>query len=124
LWILRNRKNFRNNFCKPIGSIGNLAGGIAHDFNNILTTVTGYAGLLQQQVEGTHPLMPYVVVRVHSEPSKGSRFDVYLPLCSERMSEDRPVVEFADRLRQIRELLNGKKTDPGHVAKRVTVLGS
>ncbi len=32
-------------------SIGMLAGGIAHDFNNILTTVHGYAELMQMQMD-------------------------------------------------------------------------
>ena len=32
-------------------SIGMLAGGIAHDFNNILTTINGYAELMQMQMD-------------------------------------------------------------------------
>jgi PAS domain S-box-containing protein len=32
-------------------SIGMLAGGIAHDFNNILTTINGYAELMQMQLD-------------------------------------------------------------------------
>ncbi len=41
-------------------AIGNLAGGIAHDFNNILTTMMGYAGLLQMEIDKHSPLGLYV----------------------------------------------------------------
>ncbi len=41
-------------------AIGNLAGGIAHDFNNILTTIMGYAGLLQMEMDKHNPLELYV----------------------------------------------------------------
>lgn len=45
---------------QKLESIGNLAGGIAHDFNNVLTTVTGFAGLLQMKMQGEDPLLAYV----------------------------------------------------------------
>ncbi len=45
---------------QKLESIGNLAGGIAHDFNNVLTTVTGFAGLLQMKMQGADPLLAYV----------------------------------------------------------------
>jgi len=38
-------------------AVGKLTGGIAHDFNNILTTVMGYAGLMQMKIEKDDPLM-------------------------------------------------------------------
>lgn len=41
-------------------AVGNLAGGIAHDFNNILTTMMGYAGLLQMEMDKHDPLGLYV----------------------------------------------------------------
>lgn len=41
-------------------AIGSLAGGIAHDFNNILTTMMGYAGLLQMEMDKHDPLGLYV----------------------------------------------------------------
>lgn len=41
-------------------AIGNLAGGIAHDFNNILTTMMGYAGLLQMEIDKHSHLGLYV----------------------------------------------------------------
>jgi PAS domain S-box-containing protein len=41
-------------------SIGTLAGGIAHDFNNILTTLIGYASLIQAKLDSDSPLRSYV----------------------------------------------------------------
>lgn len=41
-------------------SLGLLAGGIAHDFNNILTAITGYSYLLQQQVSGNEKAAEYL----------------------------------------------------------------
>jgi two-component system, cell cycle sensor histidine kinase and response regulator CckA len=41
-------------------SLGTLAGGIAHDFNNILTTIIGYGGLLQMNMDEASPLNSYV----------------------------------------------------------------
>ncbi len=38
-------------------SIGMLAGGIAHDFNNILTTINGYAELMQMQMDPSDKFM-------------------------------------------------------------------
>ncbi len=45
---------------QKLENIGNLAGGIAHDFNNVLTTVTGFAGILQMKMQPSDPLQPYV----------------------------------------------------------------
>lgn len=41
-------------------AIGTLAGGIAHDFNNILTSLMGYASLMQIKLEEKSPLRAYV----------------------------------------------------------------
>lgn len=45
---------------QKLESIANLAGGIAHDFNNVLTTITGFAGLLQMKMDRSDPLLTYV----------------------------------------------------------------
>ncbi|HEN21065.1 MAG TPA: PAS domain S-box protein, partial [Desulfobacteraceae bacterium] len=41
-------------------AIGTLAGGIAHDFNNILTSLMGYATLIQMKMDKGSPLRSYV----------------------------------------------------------------
>jgi PAS domain S-box-containing protein len=45
---------------QKIESIGMLAGGVAHDFNNILTTMAGYATLLEMKMSKEDPLQIYV----------------------------------------------------------------
>ncbi|MCX7816180.1 MAG: response regulator [Syntrophales bacterium] len=40
--------------------IGILAGGVAHDLNNTIGVVVGYAELLAQKIDGTHPLRRFV----------------------------------------------------------------
>ncbi|NLW36711.1 MAG: PAS domain S-box protein [Syntrophorhabdus aromaticivorans] len=41
-------------------SVGTLAGGIAHDFNNILTTLIGYATIIQMKMGKNNPLRSHV----------------------------------------------------------------
>ncbi len=41
-------------------AVGELTGGIAHDFNNILTTIMGYADMLNMKLGGGDPLKVYV----------------------------------------------------------------
>lgn len=41
-------------------AIGTLAGGVAHDFNNILSTIEGYALLLQDNIKKKSPVRTYV----------------------------------------------------------------
>ena len=39
-------------------AVGRLAGGIAHDFNNLLTVISGYAGLIDEGLNSSHPMKP------------------------------------------------------------------
>jgi PAS domain S-box-containing protein len=45
---------------QKLEAIGTLSGGIAHDFNNILTTIVGYATILQMKIPSENPLQKEV----------------------------------------------------------------
>lgn len=52
-------------------AIGTLAAGIVHDFNNVLTSLTGYASLMQAKMTKTNPFRPYLD-RMLSASRKGA----------------------------------------------------
>ncbi len=45
---------------QKLDAIGTLAGGIAHDFNNILTSIAGYAQLLERTMDAEHRAQRYL----------------------------------------------------------------
>ncbi len=53
-------------------AVGRLAGGVAHDFNNLLTAISGYAELLQLQIEASNPLHAHAE-QIHSASLRASQ---------------------------------------------------
>ena len=55
---LRQRKSLEDQLrqANKLEAVGRVADGLAHDFNNVLTAVTGYAGLIEAEVEADDPI--------------------------------------------------------------------
>ena len=54
---ITDRRRLEDQFrqAQKMDAIGRLSGGIAHDFNNILGVIIGYAEILQENMDSTHP---------------------------------------------------------------------
>jgi PAS domain S-box-containing protein len=70
-------------------AIGTLAGGIAHDFNNILTPIIMFSEIAQRELDGDHPIRPYLDQVLKS--SKRASDLVKQILSISRQTERRPV---------------------------------
>jgi len=89
---------------QKLESIGNLASGIAHDFNNVLTTVTGFAGLLQLNMQQEDPLMAYVN-EVASAGMRGAALTHQLLAFARKQILDVGLVNLNDALKNLQKML-------------------
>jgi len=91
-------------------SIGTLAGGVAHDFNNILTTLIGYASLIQTKMDRDNPLRSYVD-QVLSASRKGADLTRSLLTFSRQQPVTLLPVDLNDAVRQTGPLLKRLLTE-------------
>ncbi len=91
-------------------SIGTLAGGIAHDFNNILTTLIGYASLIQTKMDRDNPLRSYVD-QVLSASRKGADLTQNLLTFSRQQPVTLLPVDINDAIRATKPLLKRLLTE-------------
>lgn len=107
-------------------AVGRLAGGIAHDFNNLLTVISGFAGLLQDEVDPAGSAQGHVDEVLRATGSAAVLIRRLLALVQRRQVELEPVdlVEIVLGLAPVlRSLLGetvefaievaGKEMDPG-----------
>ncbi|HOD75767.1 MAG TPA: PAS domain S-box protein, partial [Syntrophorhabdaceae bacterium] len=91
-------------------SIGTLAGGVAHDFNNILTTLIGYASLIQTKMDRDNPLRSYVD-QVLSASRKGADLTRSLLTFSRQQPVTLLPVDLNDAIRATEPLLKRLLTE-------------
>ena len=95
---------------QKVEAIGHLAGGIAHDFNNILTVLTGYASLLDMQMNEGDPLKAHVD-QILSASRKASGLTQSLLTFSRQQSVTLLAVDINTIVRETLELLKRLVTE-------------
>ncbi len=85
-------------------AIGQLAGGMAHDFNNILTTIMGYCGLLQTELEEDDPHQLYVE-EISMASEKGAQLTSGLLAFGRKQVMEMKPQKLGDLVRGVQRLL-------------------
>ncbi len=85
-------------------AVGQLAGGMAHDFNNILTTILGYCGLLQTELEEDDPHQLYVE-EISMASEKGAQLTSGLLAFGRKQVMEMKPQKLGDLVRGVQRLL-------------------
>ncbi len=84
---------------QKLETIGSLAGGIAHDFNNILTTISGYSEMLQEDLPGDSPESEKVT-RIQGAVNKAESIINQILTFSRHVEQEKISVNIAEVLRE------------------------
>ncbi|MGA1863586.1 MAG: ATP-binding protein [bacterium] len=87
-------------------AIGTLAGGIAHDFNNILTSMIGYAQMMDRKMSKNNPFR-YEVKNVLDSGKKAARLTKSILAYSRKQPMDPRPVDLNELVCDIQKLLSG-----------------
>lgn len=85
-------------------AVGQMAGGIAHDFNNILTTIMGYASMLQNKIGAADPRSRYVEQVVGAARRAANLTHGLLAFSRRQVLQQRPV-DLNEIIRGVEKLL-------------------
>ncbi|MDD5168759.1 MAG: PAS domain S-box protein [Syntrophales bacterium] len=91
-------------------AIGTLAGGVAHDFNNILTSLMGYASLLQMEMDNTDYRRSHVEHILSASKKAASLTQKLLAFSRQQPVSTRPV-NLNDIIRSTEKLLRRLLTE-------------
>ena len=84
---------------QKLETIGALAGGIAHDFNNILTTISGYSELLQNDLPDSSPHTGNVA-RILAAVAKARSLTNQMLTFSRQVEQEKVTVNVCDVLKE------------------------
>ena len=89
---------------QKLEAIGRLAGGVAHDFNNLLTVISGYSGLLLEELSGDDRFR-IPLEEIHEAGRRGSALTRQLLAFSRRQPVQPELVELDAVLREMDRLI-------------------
>ncbi len=101
-------------------AIGTLAGGVAHDFNNILSTIEGYALLLQDHIKKKSPVRTYVD-QIVLAAERAADLTRRLLAFSRNQVMNPSAININETIRNIRELLTRLVGE--HIDFRISLTG-
>ena len=101
-------------------AIGTLAGGVAHDFNNILTVITGYSSLIQDQLPSDSPLLSSLQAQAKAS-ERGAALTRQLLAFGRKQRFAPKVLEFNSAVSELQKVL---RRTLGEDIDIVTVLAS
>lgn len=90
---------------QKLEAIGTLAGGIAHEFNNILTAISGYNELLQEELEKDTHLRPYTEA-IAASANRASELTKGLLLYSKKQAFDLRPTGFNHIVNKVRQIFS------------------
>ena len=103
---------------RRLEAVGTLAGGVAHDLNNVLTSVNGYAQLMQTELPKTHRSQDDLAAIVEAAGRGASLVRRVLQFARHNPAPHEPV-ELAEVVHEVVRLLRPQR--PPHVKVTVTL---